>query len=113
MGSPSSARRVSLVCRNRWVSLGLTACALLSVPVTAIDRHALGARQAGQRQRGGDLREGVIVDVVLVVEDARMRDPGDLPKPTGRVSVGDTRPGLGQITQDARGFGGVGGHELE
>ena len=57
--------------------------------VAAGDLHLLLAGQAEQRQRGGDLRQGVVVDVVPVVEGRLVRDAGDLAEPAGRVRVGD------------------------
>ena len=46
--------------------------------VAAGDVHLLVVGQAEQRQRAGDLREGVVVDVVPFVQGGRVRDAGDL-----------------------------------
>ena len=81
--------------------------------VAAGDARLLTTRQPEQRQRGGDLCEGVIIDVVAVVEGRLMRDPGDLPQPAGGVGVGDGRPRRRERPEDTAGLGLVGGHEGE
>jgi hypothetical protein len=81
--------------------------------IAAGDAHLLTARQPEQRQRGGDLREGVIIDVVAVVEGRLMRNPGDLPQPAGGVGVGDGHPRCRHRPEGTAGFGLVGGHEGE
>ncbi|MFI2207167.1 hypothetical protein ACH47Z_42130, partial [Streptomyces sp. NPDC020192] len=48
------------------------------LPVASRDQHVLVAAQAEQGQGGGDVCERVVVDVVLVVEIALVRDAGDL-----------------------------------
>ena len=82
--------------------------------VAAGDLHLLLARQPEQRQRGGDLGEGVVIDVVPGVEGGLVRDAGDLAEPAGRVRVGDLlararvparggpRPGWPRGTRTAR-----------
>ncbi|MGH1551347.1 hypothetical protein ACRAWF_01490 [Streptomyces sp. L7] len=48
------------------------------LPVTTGERHLFTAAKAEQGQGGGNLREGVVVDVVLVVEVALVGNAGDL-----------------------------------
>jgi hypothetical protein len=67
--------------------------------VAAGDGHLFLARQTEQGQRGRDLRQRMVVDVVQVVEVGPVRDPGDLTEPAGRVRLGDLLPRLG--TEDA------------
>jgi len=61
--------------------------------VAAGDLHLLLAWQPEQGQRGGDLGEGVVVDVVPGVEGGLVRDAGDLAEPAGRVRIGDLPAG--------------------
>jgi len=61
--------------------------------VAAGDEHLLVAGKAEERQCTGDLREGVVVDVVPVVQGRRAGNAGDLPKPAGHVCLGDPLPG--------------------
>jgi len=81
--------------------------------IAAGEVHLLAARQPEQWQGGGDLREGVVVDVVVVVEGRLVRDPGDLPQPAGGMGVGDRRPRRRERSEDAAGLGLVGGYEGE
>ncbi|MFD7609149.1 hypothetical protein ACFWAN_54180 [Streptomyces mirabilis] len=81
------------------------------LPVAAGEDHLLVAGEPEQGKGGGDLCECVVVDVVLVVEFALVRDAGDLAEPSGRVRVGDPRPRVG--TEDLAGRDGVGGDERE
>jgi hypothetical protein len=81
--------------------------------VAAGDEHLLTAWQPEQRQCGGYLREGVVIDVVGLVEGPRVGDPGDLPQPAGGVGVGDGRPRCRERPEDRAGLGLVGGHEVE
>ena len=60
--------------------------------VAAGDVHLLAAGQPEQRQRGGDLRQGVVVDVVPVGQGGLVRDPGDLPEPAVGVGLGELIP---------------------
>ena len=79
--------------------------------VAAGDLHLLLAGQPEQRQRGGDLGEGVVVDVVPGVEGGLVRDAGDLAEPAGRVRVGDLPARRGP--QHAAGLDRVGREERE
>ena len=91
----SLARRPVRICsRIMRIACGSSRpCASIWVPSPRVIVHLLLARQPEQRQRGGDLREGVVVDVVPGVEGGLVRDAGDLAEPAGRVRVGDLLPG--------------------
>jgi hypothetical protein len=73
--------------------------------VTTGDGHLLAAGQPEQRQRGGDLRQGVIVDVVAVGQGGLVRDPCHLPEPAVGVRLGELIP-WGR-SEDGAGIGGV------
>lgn len=52
--------------------------AVMGCAVAAGHGHLLGAGQSDQRQCGGNLSDGIIVDVVGVVKTAFVRDPADV-----------------------------------
>jgi hypothetical protein len=80
-------------------------------PVAPRDQHLLVAAEPEQGQSRRDLRERMVIDVVLVGEFPPVRDAGDLAEPAGRVRIGDAGPRV--RSEDLTGLGGVGGDEPE